>query len=113
MTNFIFENEAQINKMGEAYFGDAGSIQKVTKSNIPFLMYLVAYRICRGKKVNFKSFQNFKEKAKKEDNDLSIRIFFEKVEGSKEDVLYFMNKMENIEELPTFQMAYEKYAAVA
>lgn len=113
MTNFIFENEVQIAMLEEKCFGYGGAIESVTEYNCDILLYLLSHRICCGKKVNKRSISYLEHEAKQMDDSLSIRVFFEKVQSNRDDLLYFFDKLNMIEKKPGFRAKYRAYASAA
>ncbi|MBO5478426.1 MAG: hypothetical protein J6A04_01725 [Clostridia bacterium] len=110
MTNFIYNNVHQLERIGEGCFGETGHIENVDENDVSFLQYIMAYRICTNKRINPICYDKVKQKVKSQAISISIQIFFEKVEKCKDDILYFAGIIKKVEEDPSFFKEYEKYS---
>lgn len=100
MTEFIYKNRKQLEELGEECFGLAGN-EEICKE-VDVLIYLIAYRLYNGKKVNQRSLDTTKRRAKLIDFPKTVQIFFEKAQFSKEDDLYFLGVIRKIEKRQGF-----------
>lgn len=108
MTNFMYKNWRQLEQIGKDYFGEKTK-EGISKKYWKLFLYAIAYCMIESQKIDVEAYKCVKEMAKEVNHSKEIRIFFEKVEHSKDDVLYFLNYMKNMEKDVEFYTAYEYY----
>lgn len=110
MTEFYYNNEKRLLQLQEETLGDRGVVgQIVTPENLDVYKFLIAMSMEMGLHISPKAYGLVKQYAISVDSTVQNRVFFEKCDSYKRDILYFQNFMKEVSEKAMFCSIYYTY----
>lgn len=97
MTNFVYENEAQIRKLSRLLCVDGVVKRAHDKESQKVCKFLLSYWILADGCITRKIYDKIREEILLADSSKKNIIFFEKVKEKNLDFIYFQNYMKKME----------------
>lgn len=108
MTEFLYANEEQIVKLSTMFCKEGITKVKSGPWNINIFKYLISYWALTGKRIMPWILDEIRSDLGFDMYNVETKIFFEKIESSTLDRLYFMEYMKKVEKDPEFLETWQK-----